>query len=497
MSNLIFLPLVFPLLGFALCLLLKKNQSHQKIVSIVTSVLYICCSGWLLMMSQLLPLSIQMGGWESPFGVMLAADMLSVILLSVTGLLYLAVSVYVTPGVNAEDSPFFFPLFHTVVLGISGAFLTGDLFNLYVWFEVTLLSSFSLMGLSTFRERLTGHVKYVVLNVLSSLVFLLAAGLIYNAAHTLQFADLVGRLSLVYRDDPNYVIFLSILLFSAFAIKSALFPFFMWLPASYFRLSPAISGLFAGLLTKVGLYAIFRVNFHVFPESAYVTNTVAALACMSMLLGVFGAIFQTHIRQILSFHIISQVGYIAAAGIFMGSQEVSVKVAGVSIALFYMVHHIIVKANLFLVSGLIYERAGTEDLAGLGGLQKKYPWVALLFAVPALSLAGIPPSSGFWAKFGLIKLSVSQSHFIATSVMLIAGFFTVYSMSKIWIGAFWSSCPMKEKEHDLKSGSRLPVLACGILGGVSLFLAFQPDFLMDGAEIAAKQLVHGVQGGRN
>ncbi|SMF81121.1 proton-conducting transporter membrane subunit [Pseudobacteriovorax antillogorgiicola] len=483
MSSLIFLPILIPFLGFCITLTFFRNQVAQKYLSLLIAVAHFSVA--LLLTSSDGLFSMTMGGWEAPFGISIELDLLSRILILVTSLIYLAVILYCKPGDNGETSPLLFPLLNIIVCGISGAFSTADLFNLYVWFEVTLLSSFVLSTLEGDGQRYAGALKYIIINILSSLIFLLAAGLIYHGTHTLNFGDLQSRLAAMAISEPWYTTMLSLTLFTAFAIKSALFPFHSWLPASYHHLSPTVSAIFGGLLTKVGLYAIFRITLSVFPYQSYVTDILAWLAGITMLVGVMGAVAQTHVRRILSFHIMSQVGYIAMAGVLINSPDATVRVAGFTAAIFYMVHHIIVKTNLFLVSGLIRSCLGSERLKELGGLRHSSPLIAILFAIPALSLAGLPPSSGFWAKFLLIKASLSAELYIPVLIMIIAGFFTLFSMTKIWLGAFWE--PLEEPRPAQKL-SWSPVLACLILGVASLSLAFHPDYILDRAKAAAVSL---------
>jgi multicomponent Na+:H+ antiporter subunit D len=250
-----------------------------------------------------------------------------------------------------------------------------------------------------------------------------------------------------------------------------------------------VSALFAGLLTKVGLYAIFRVNLLTFPASDYILYLVATTACLSILIGVGGAIIQTNIRRILGFHIVSQVGYIALAGVFIISSDESVRVVGIAAAAFYMIHHIIVKANLYLVSGLVLSATGTENLARISGLISTRPLLAILFAVPALSLAGIPPMSGFWAKLALFKAAIASDYLYAVLVMAAGGFFTVYSMAKIWIAAFWG-----ESNGEESCSGQVPalsILACLVLSLLTLTIGFNPDILYAQVEMAARFIVEG------
>ncbi|MCB0417919.1 MAG: Na+/H+ antiporter subunit D [Bdellovibrionaceae bacterium] len=490
MNNLVFLPVGIAFLGFSLTLIVSRRS--QKLASLAVAVCYVGFGVWSMFnLSRDVTLRLNVGGWPSPFGISLMYDNLTALLISLTGILYLATVLYSKPGKTSEDSPLFFPLIHILICGISGAFTTGDLFNLYVWFEVILLSSFVLLSLGNKVARIAGAFKYVVLNMLSSFFFLAAAGLVYNAAHTLNLVQLASNLGELALVSPNYVLSLNILLFIAFAIKSALFPFFFWLPASYHTLSPAISALFAGLLTKVGLYAIFRVNLFTFPQNDYVQALLGGLACASILIGVAGAIVQTSIRRILGFHIISQVGYIALAGIFAFSSDSTLQRFGISVALFYMAHHILVKANLYLVSGLVASITGTERLGKVTGLLATHAFLALLFAIPALSLAGIPPFSGFWAKLGLFQAALSANQILVIVVMLAGGFFTVFSMTKIWLSAFWGEAQWDGNARPQRAPV-CSVIACILLSMLSVAIGLHPDLLFGRAELAARDLISGI-----
>ncbi|GAL17378.1 Na(+) H(+) antiporter subunit D [Vibrio maritimus] len=268
-----------------------------------------------------------------------------------------------------------------LLAGVYGAFLTGDIFNLYVWFEVMLIASFGLMVLDAGKVQVDGAVKYVVLNLVSTLVFLLAIGLLYGATGTLNLADLHTKAQSMPTETQAL---LSVLFLFAFAIKSALFPLFSWLPASYHTLPNTVVALFAGLLTKVGVYALIRLFTLVFPlaESGW-QPLLIWVAGLTMLTGVLGAAAQFDIKRILSFHIISQIGYM-----IMGlAIYTPLALAG---AIFYIVHHIIVKANLFLIGGFVERRYGSSQLSKLGGVYKSMPLLAFLFIIPAFSLAGFP-----------------------------------------------------------------------------------------------------------
>ncbi len=375
--------------------------------------------------------ALHAGNWPAPFGIVLVADGFSALMLAVCQLVTLAAFVSAAWTLPARfHRRHLVPLVQLLAFGTCGAFLTGDLFNLYVWFEVLLLSSFALMSILPGREARAGTWRYVVINLVSSLLFLTAAGLIYGKTGSLNFADL--RLRLVDADSAFLVESSAALLFGAFAIKAALVPLAFWLPASYPLLPPALGALFAGLLTKVGLYALYRVGTMVFGFDGDFPHrgVLFAVALLTMIAGVLGAIGQSGMRGILSFHIISQVGYMALALALFSPLAIA---AGI----FYLVHHIVVKANLFLVTGLVEERAGSSELNRVGGLLHASPLLALAFAVPALSLAGLPPLSGFFAKFALLRSSLDLGDTLAATAIVVVGVLTLFSMLKIWRGAFW------------------------------------------------------------
>ena len=337
------------------------------------------------------PQAVAFGNWTAPFGIVFVADLLAVAMVLVTNVIGLAIIIYSLPDLaNKPDNRLYHVLFHTLLAGVNGAFLTGDLFNLYVWFEVMLISAFGLMILNANKVQVDGSLKYVVLNLISTLVFLLAIGLLYGATGTLNMADLHQKTANI---SPATTQLLASLFLFAFAIKSGLFPVFAWLPASYHTLPNTVVALFAALLTKVGVYALIRLFTLIFSmEQTGLQSLLLWVAGLTMFIGVLGATSFYSIKKILSFHIISQIGYMV-----MGlALYTPLALAG---TVFYLVHHIIVKANLFLIGGILDRYYGSDQLARLGGAYKMYPWLAFWFLVPAFSLAGFPPLSGFWGKF--------------------------------------------------------------------------------------------------
>jgi len=350
---------------------------------------------------------------------------------------------------------------------------------------VMLISSFVLLALGGKREQLEGAIKYVTLNLLSSALFLAGVGILYGLAGTLNMADLALKLPLL--EDPEMTTVVSILFLIAFGIKSAVFPLFFWLPASYHTPPAAVSAVFAGLLTKVGVYALIRVFTLIFVNNISFTHTIIlVIAALTMLTGVLGAAAQMNFRRILSFHIISQIGYmIMGLGLFS-----PLAIAG---GIFYIIHHIIVKTNLFFVSGVVNELRGTYDLKKLGGLYKLYPLAGLLFLIPALSLSGIPPLSGFWAKYSVIKAGIELDEFYIVAVALFVGLLTLFSMTKIWHEAFWKKNPDEDKTYSSIINPRkklflfLPIV---LLALITVTIGLNVDPFFNIAQKAADQLLN-------
>lgn len=397
---------------------------------------------------------VQIGAWPAPYGITLIADLFSAIMLVVSGLIGFAVHLYALASINKErEAIAYYPLYFVLLLGVNGAFLTGDIFNLYVWFEVMLMSSFVLMALGTDKGQTIGSIKYVTLNLISSSIFLAALGLLYGLMGTLNMADLAVKFSEV-RVNPEttgLIDAVAAMFLIAFGIKAAVFPLFFWLPDSYYAPPPAVSAVFAGLLTKVGVYAMIRVFTLIFPiDSGPFQQVLLWVAGLTMLTGVLGAVAQNEVRRILSFHIISQIGYmIMGLALFT-----PLAIAG---AVFYIFHHVVVKTNLFLVAGLMERAGGTGDLTQLGSLYKRMPVLAALFLIPAMSLAGLPPLSGFFAKLSLLQAGFAVEQFWLVGVALFVSLLTLYSMTKIWTLGFWKTDPAEDTEVSTVQPVVVPV----------------------------------------
>ncbi len=487
MKLLVAMPILLPLFAALAMLPFRESPAVQRGLVLASSAAQAIVAAVLLARVYAGGvLALQAGGWAAPFGITLVADLLSAVMVAAAALIGLTTSIYSLGSIDHERERFFFhPLMQLMLVGINGAFLTGDLFNLYVWFEVMLISSFVLLALGGTPRQLEGSVKYVTINLFSSAIFLSAVGILYGVAGTLNMADLSARLPAI--EQRNLLSVVAVLLLVTFGVKAAIFPLFFWLPASYHTPPVAVSAIFAGLLTKVGVYAIMRVFTTVFTgaESEAIFRILLWVAPLTMIVGVLGAAAQYDLRKLLSFHIVSQIGYM----LFAIAIQSPLAIAG---GLFYIVHNIVAKTSLFYISGIIREKSGAFDLKKIGGLYSTEPLLAALFLVSALALAGIPPLSGFWAKLMVIRAGLESGHSFVTGAALLVSLLTLFSMTKIWNEAFWKDDPGVAKVTGAApGGGRMAMLylPVAMLCGVILFfgLSFEPVYELSAR--AAAQLL--------
>lgn len=485
MSWLLVYPILIPLLTAVLSYLFRKSPAGRWI-SVAGTVALLLAS--VVLMAEVLEegvVAAQMSNWQAPFGITLVADLLGAVMVVITAITGLATVIYTLSEIPERlERLGFHALLQTLLMGVCGAFVTGDLFNLYVWFEVMLISSFGLLVLGASREQLDGGIKYVLLNLVSTIMFLAGTGLLYGLTGTLNMADL--HLAVREVKNTGLLTTVAVMFMVAFGVKAALFPLFFWLPASYHTPPVAVSAIFAGLLTKVGVYALIRMFTLVFDQDVGFTHTILLWASVvTMVTGVLGAAAMNDFRRILSFHIISQIGYMVL-GLALYTP------LGLMGAVFYLVHHIIVKANLFFVAGVAKRIAGSTDLARIGGLYAHAPVLAFLFLIPAFSLAGFPPLSGFWAKYVVVKAALDLEMWFVAGVSLAVGLLTIFSMTKIWGSAFWPAHPdgVKPRLSDLPMGDRmalmLPIVA---LAALTCIIGLFPESFVLFAERAATQLL--------
>ena len=485
MDILLVLPIIIPFTLAIISILSWGQRQLQRFLALTGTVsLLIVALTLLLSVQQNGIQTTYIGSWPAPFGIVIVADLLSAIMVVMASIIGLAVVVYSFASMDREREHFgYYPLILILLMGMCGAFLTGDIFNLYVWFEIMLISSFALLALGGERAQLEGSIKYFALNLLISAFFLSGLGFLYSITGSLNMADLAVRLPQV--NQSGLVTVIAMFFLVAFGIKSAVYPMFFWLPASYHTAPISVSAIFAGLLTKVGVYAMIRVFTLLFiGDVPFTHELLLIIAGFTMVTGVLGAVSKNEIRRILSFHIISQIGYmIMGLGLFT-----PLALAG---SIFYIMHHIIVKTNLYLIGGIINRVAGSYELKNLGGLYKSHVGLAVLFLIPAFSLAGFPPLSGFWAKFTLIRAALESQQYIIALVALAVGMLTVFSMTKIWAAAFWkdraedNAAPVAYLSRFEWRAYYLPVIALALLT-ICIGILAEPVFQL--ATQAAEQL---------
>ncbi len=487
------LPLLIPLSCATALLLAWRYIAWQRWVTVVGMALLLAAGVALLsaVADGDRVLVSQVGGWPAPFGISLVADLFSAIMVCLAGAMGLAVAIYSLGNIDRGRESFgYYPLLNFLLLGVCGAFLTGDLFNLYVWFEVMLMSSFVLLALGGERYQLQGGITYVTLNLVASAIFLAAVGTVYAVAGTLNMADLARHIQ-AGTIPAGLTTTLAMLFLIAFGIKAAVFPLFYWLPASYHTPPVAVSAIFAGLLTKVGVYALIRVFTLIFMQEPHYTHgLILVVSGVTMVTGVLGAAAQHEMRRILSFHIISQIGYMTMGlGLYGLAATSEMAVLALAGSVFYIMHHIIVKTNLFLISGVVERLCGSTDLARTGGMYQRAGGLAVLFLIAALSLAGVPPLSGFFAKLTLIQAGFQMGQYAIVATALVVGLLTLFSMMKIWAAVFWQAPPEGMESRAAPRGKRFAMLApIAALAActVAIGLAVEPAF--DLAQRAARQL---------
>ncbi|MCW5873996.1 MAG: Na+/H+ antiporter subunit D [Anaerolineales bacterium] len=494
-ANWLAAPVVVPLLFAATSLLVATRVNLRQIrvqrtLALIASVLNLGVALLLLRTTAIEGQRIVLyaGAWQAPFGITMVADALSAIMLTLTALLMLAIVVYAMGTLDQREGMNFYPLLLFLLMGVNGAFLAGDLFNLYVFFEVLLMSSFVLLSLGGRPNQVNGGLRYVVLNLIASTVFLTTAGVMYGTLGTLNLAHLAERMALA---PESLRIVLAGMLLIAYGSKAGLFPLFFWLPASYHTPHPAVTAIFGGLLTKVGIYALFRIYPLLFPELLATWQPfILLIAGLTMLTGVFGAMAVRTIRRVLSFHVISQVGYmVMGLGLAASGNELALGF-GMAAGIFYIVHHMIVKTALLMAGGAAELTMGTGQLepGHLGGLAKRWPWLAVIFFVAAFSLAGIPPSSGFVSKLGLLQAALDAGQWPIAAVSLLVSLLTLMSMVRLWQRGF--AGPLEATRVPQRSPHRwltlAPITMLVLLSlGIGIFSA--PVF--GWARVAAEQVL--------
>jgi multicomponent Na+:H+ antiporter subunit D len=487
---LVILPVALGLAGAGLLMMLREAKEAQFWLAIgVVAVIVLSDAMLVLRVTELGPVSMTMGRWLPPFGISFTADIASAVFALTAAFVTLVLLVYLRaemPDRARRDGVY--PLVLLLLAGVSGSFLTGDLFNLYVWFEVMLIASFGLMVLGGRNIQLDGTVKYGFLNFLATTIFLVALGLIYGTLGTLNMADIVRVAPLA---EPAVLAGIGALLLLAFGMKAAAFPVNSWLPASYHTPPAAIAALMAGLLTKVGVYALTRVLMTLLPASRdWLEPVLVVVAVATMLLGPLGAIAETNLRRALGFIVIGGIG-VTIAGLALANA------AGLAGAAAYVLHAMLTMTAFYLLAGLIEDMTGQTDTRRMGGLYSAAAWPSILFFVLMLAAAGVPPFLGFWPKLlvvegGIVGWTSGWELAIWLGVLANA-LLTLIAGTRLWAHIFWRAGREGEGETpnpDLKPLPRrdvwLGLVPATVLTAVVIGLGLWPEpLLWFGREAAA------------
>jgi multicomponent Na+:H+ antiporter subunit D len=486
-ERLLSLPIVIPLLSAALCLILPKTQRAQRTTSIAGLVAQVVAGLALFDAVRSEGILVeQAGNWPAPFGISLVADLLSSVLVLLAAVAGLAVVLYSGPCVDDHRvRAYYYPLLQFLLLGVQGSFLTGDLFNLYVCFEVMLMSSFVLLTLGRGQRQIEGGVKYVILNLLASALFLVAAGLLYGTVGTLNLADLSVRIASF--EDRAVLTSLSMLLLVAFGLKAALFPFAFWLPAAYHTPPYAVSAIFAGLMTKVGVYALLRTFTLLFVDrEPFVQDVLATLACASIAVGGLGAAIEHDLRRIFSFQIIASVGFLVL-GLALGGP------LALAAVVFYLVQDVVLKTNLFLLGGVADRLRGGSQLSDLGGFWRFHPFLTLCFLLALLTVAGVPPLSGFWPKLALMQSALGGGQVYGVVAVALGALLSLFAAVRVFAEGLWRDShrepPPEDERLQREHAARWMLLPAVGLSGLLVLMTLSAGPLFGFAEQAAAQLL--------
>ncbi|MGE6896387.1 Na+/H+ antiporter subunit D [Priestia flexa] len=481
MNNFVIIPLLIPFVVGVVLIFFKDNIKLQRIISTIS---LIATTGFAAYLVQLVYkegiLTHKLGNWDPPFGIILVADMLAALLVLTASIVALCCILFAFRSIGEKRERFYFyPLVHFLMVGVFGAFLTGDIFNLFVFFEVMLMSSYALIVIGGTRAQLRESLKYILVNVISSALFVITVAYLYSVTGTLNMADLSQRVAEV--NQPGILTTIGVLFFIVFGLKAALFPMYFWLPSAYNAPPPVVTALFGALLTKVGIYSIFRTFTLIFYHQPEVTHQlIGYTALLTIVIGTVGAIAYNDMNKILIYNIVIAVGVIVY-GITLTTP------AGIEGAIYYLIHDMIIKASLFLLGGAIIAITGTSKLKEMGGLIQRHPQLGWMFFVAVVSLAGIPPLSGFVGKFLLVQGGLESQSYTFVIVLLVSSLMVLYSAMKIFMNCFWRAPKLTEEQE--KGSTKGMLYPSAILLAISIFLGLGAEVVFPYISMAAETLM--------
>lgn len=481
MNNFLLLPIIIPFFFGMILMFGQKKLAYQRITALFGLVISIVCAFALLAtVYENGPQSVTFGSWPVPFGITMVSDTVSALLVLTTLILAFFIVWYGFGSIGKQREQFFYyPGVMFIITGVNGAFTTGDIFNLFVFFEVLLMSSYLLIVLGGEKAQLRESIKYILVNVISSALFVITVAFLYSVVGTLNMADISEKITEV--NQPGILTVIAVLFLMVFGMKAAIFPLYFWLPSAYSAPPIPVLALFGALLTKVGVYAIMRTYTLFFTHDlSYTHELLLILSIITIIAGCIGALAHFDVKQIIIYNIVIAVGVI----LFGVAQMNEVGLEG---AMFYLIHDMIIKAALFMLIGIVIYVTGTTNLRKMGGLMKTYPALGWFYLIAAFGLAGVPPLSGFIGKL-LIVQGGFQAGNIWTSIFILASSLVVLlSVIRIFIYAFWGEQGQLSKEINKTTYNRLffPTMLLVI---VSIFYGVGTEWIMPFMEDAAKIL---------
>lgn len=481
MSNLIILPMLIPLLGGILLVFIRRYVVLQRFISMGALVATTgICIHLLARIQEQGILRLDFGGWEPPFGILFVADSFAMLLATTASFVAAVCLLFAFSSVDRRlEQLYLYPFVLFLVAGVNGSFLTGDLFNLFVCFEVLLIASYVLLYIAGGKRQLVASIKYIALNIVSSWFFLIAIGFLYGSAGTLNLAHLSERIAETGQ-TPLFTA-VSFIFLIVFSLKAGLLLYF-WLPASYSAPPPAIAALFGALLTKVGVYALFRFFTLLFYHEPQVTHQlIGILAVLTMVGGSLGAIAYTDIRKVISYNVIIAIGFLLT-GLAVFSET------ALQGAIYYLIHDMVAKALLFMIGGLMVITAGTARMDKMSGLIGNYPFLGVAFFITMLSLAGIPPFSGFLGKVLIGEGAIEGQSYLILAAAFLSSIMVLYSLLRVFLSCFWGETIIGRGEQlVLKNGWILP---CLILLAATLGLGLGAETIAVHVKTAAEVLMN-------
>lgn len=465
-SNLPVIPIFIPLLCAAIVILFSKKIYMQRLITFIATLLtFIFSLINIYFVNKYNILVLEMGNWESPFGITLALDLLNGILVAVSMLVFLVTLFYAFKTLNKKrESGFFYPGYLLIMVGINGAFTTGDIFNLFVFYEILLMASYLLLLVGISKEQLKSSISYVLMNVFAGSLFVISIGYLYTIVGSLNMAYISQTISNL--PDKRGVFLVGIVMIFVFCMKGALFPLFTWMNRSYAASPIPVMIIFAALLTKVGLYSIIRTYSLFYFESPAIKIFLLALGVISIIAGCIGAIYQRNLKQIIIFNVVISLGVMTCGVATLNN-------AGLKGVFYYVIHDILLKASLFIIISLVILICGVKFIKQ-SGLINKYPLLGWSFFIVTLCLAGVPPFSGFYGKALIIRGLIEDNHIAIAICVAVSGLIVFYSLIKIFLSIFYDNI---NKHLELKILSWTTILPAIVLISVAIIIGICSNYL--------------------